>query len=165
MIAVTGSTRSRGRRHGPGGSSARGQALVEFALVAPIFFLVLLSIVEFGRYVYTVQILNDAAREGARYAIVHGSQALCPSGRMPGGLGVVNPCDPNAQNVKDLVARDSTAVTGVNASMVYVVYTPFGNARGQPVTVSVTYQYQSLIPIVPLPPVTINGEATLVINH
>jgi Flp pilus assembly protein TadG len=164
MIAVTRSSRSRGRRHGPGESRVRGQALVEFALVAPIFFLVLLSIVEFGRYIYTVQILNDAAREGARYAIVHGSQSLCPSGPMPGGLGVVNPCDPNGQNVKNVVVTTSTGVTGVSASMVNVSW-PVNNSRGNRVTVSVTYQYQSLIPIVPLPPVTINGDATLVINH
>jgi hypothetical protein len=44
-----------------------------------IFFLVLFSIIEFGRYVYTVQILNEAAAR-ARYAIVHGSESLRPSG-------------------------------------------------------------------------------------
>src|SRR5436190_19629265 len=51
----------------------RGQALVEFAFVAPIFFLLLFAIIDFGRYVYYVQVLDNAAREGARYAIVHGA--------------------------------------------------------------------------------------------
>ena len=167
MIAALRSPRFRGPGRGPSRRHARGQALVEFALVAPIFFLVLFSIIEFGRYVYTVQILNDAAREGARYAIVHGSQSLCPSGPMPGGQP--NPCDPSGQNVKNVVVRTSSGVTGISASMVTVawptVVSPVDNARGHRVTVSVTYQYQSLIPIVPLPPVTVNGEATLVINH
>src|SRR5437899_12307070 len=59
---------------------ARGQALVEFAFVAPIFFLILFGIIDFGRYVYCVQILDNAAREGARYAIVHGSNSFQPTG-------------------------------------------------------------------------------------
>jgi Flp pilus assembly protein TadG len=43
---------------------SRGQASSEFALVAPIFFLLLFGLIDFGRYVYYVQILNNAAREG-----------------------------------------------------------------------------------------------------
>ena len=46
----------------------------------PLFFFLLFAIIDFGRYVYYVQILNNAAREGARYAIVHGSDSLAPSG-------------------------------------------------------------------------------------
>ena len=46
----------------------RGQALVEFSLVAPIFFFLIFGIIDFGRYVYYVQVLNNGAREGARYA-------------------------------------------------------------------------------------------------
>jgi hypothetical protein len=137
--------------------------MVEFALVAPIFFLILFSIVEFGRYVYTVQILNEAAREGARYAIVHGSQSLCPSGPMP-GVTVVNPCDPSGQNVKALVVRDATGVAGTSAITATVAW-PIDNARGHSVTVTVSYPFQTLIPVVPLPPIQVTGAATLVINH
>ena len=57
-----------------------GQALVEFALVLPIFLLLLFGTIDFGRYVYYVQILNNAAREGARYAIVHGGNSFQPTG-------------------------------------------------------------------------------------
>ena len=56
---------------------------MEFALVAPIFFLMLFALLDFGRYVYYVQILNNAAREGARYAIVHGGASFTPVGRTP----------------------------------------------------------------------------------
>ena len=45
-----------------------------------LFFMLLFAIIDFGRYVYYVQILNNAAREGARYAIVHGSDSLAPTG-------------------------------------------------------------------------------------
>jgi len=63
--------------------SSRGQALVEFAFVLPIFLLLLFGTIDFGRYVYYVQILNNAAREGARYAIVHGSNSFQPAGPNP----------------------------------------------------------------------------------
>jgi Flp pilus assembly protein TadG len=57
--------------------------LVEFAFVAPIFFLLIFAMIDFGRYVYYVQVLNNAAREGARYAIVHGSNSFQPAGPSP----------------------------------------------------------------------------------
>lgn len=44
--------------------------LVEFAVVAPVFFLFLFGIFEYGRYVMTLQVMTNAAREGARYAVV-----------------------------------------------------------------------------------------------
>lgn len=47
-----------------------GQALVEFALVIPLFLLLLFGIVDFGRYVYTANGLNQAAREAARVGSV-----------------------------------------------------------------------------------------------
>ena len=48
------------------GRRSRGQALAEFALVVPIFLIVLFGIIDLGRYVYTWNALNQAARESAR---------------------------------------------------------------------------------------------------
>jgi Flp pilus assembly protein TadG len=48
----------------------RGAAAVEFALVAIPFLFLIFTMVEFGRYVMIYQILTDAAREGARAAVV-----------------------------------------------------------------------------------------------
>ncbi len=151
-----------GRRHHRR-RRGKGQALVEFALVAPIFFLILFSIIEFGRYVFTVQILNEAAREGARYAIVHGSQSLCPSGPMP-GVTVPNPCDPTGQRVMDVVKSSAAGVAGTAPILVTVTW-PIDNARGHTVSVSVSYQFQTLIPVVPLPTIQVTGASTLVVNH
>ena len=53
-------------------SPRRGTAAVEFALVAPIFFCLLLGIIEFGRMLMVQQILVNAAREGARASILPG---------------------------------------------------------------------------------------------
>ena len=46
----------------------QGQArrLVEFALVLPVFLLMLFGLIDVGRYVYMNSVLSQAAREGAR---------------------------------------------------------------------------------------------------
>ena len=54
-------------------SRRNGAALVEMALVLPIFVTVVLGIVEFGRGMMVAQMLTNAAREGARKAIIDGS--------------------------------------------------------------------------------------------
>jgi Flp pilus assembly protein TadG len=56
---------------------SRGQALVEFALVIPIFLLVLFSIVDAARFVYSSNALNEAAREAARQGTVARRPAEC----------------------------------------------------------------------------------------
>ena len=53
-------------------STRRGVAAVEFALVAPLFFTLILGIIEFGRMMMVQEILVNAAREGARAAILPG---------------------------------------------------------------------------------------------
>ena len=54
-------------------SGQRGASLLEFALAFLVFFAALYGIMEFGRIVSSYNILAGAAREGARYAMVHGS--------------------------------------------------------------------------------------------
>jgi TadE-like protein len=48
----------------------RGQALAEFALVLPLILFFIAGILEFGRAWNIKQAITDAAREGARYAVV-----------------------------------------------------------------------------------------------
>lgn len=48
----------------------RGQALVEFALVIPIFLLLIFGLVDLGRAVFANNSLAEAARDGARYGSV-----------------------------------------------------------------------------------------------
>lgn len=48
----------------------KGVAAVEFALVAPVFFLLVLGLVEMGRMLMVQQSLTNAAREGCRMAVM-----------------------------------------------------------------------------------------------
>lgn len=68
--------RRRGLRRS---TTSRGQALAEFAIVFPMFLLLLFSIISFGLYIFYNQQLANAAREAARYAAVHSSTAQCPT--------------------------------------------------------------------------------------
>ena len=64
------------------GAASRGQALVEFAIVAPVFFLLLFGLIDLGRYVYVTNSFAQAAREAGRYASVWKGVGAsgCPTG-------------------------------------------------------------------------------------
>ena len=65
MSALIARRRRAGRR--------RGQTLVEFALVLPVFLLTLFGLIDMGRFVYLNSTLSQAAREAARVASVEAS--------------------------------------------------------------------------------------------
>ncbi|PYR05856.1 MAG: pilus assembly protein TadE, partial [Acidobacteria bacterium] len=72
----------------------RGQALLEAAMTLPLLLLVSVSIFEFGRAYQTWQVLTNAAREGARVAVLPNAtiadaqarvSAYMSSGQLPNG--------------------------------------------------------------------------------
>jgi hypothetical protein len=164
------------------GDRSRGQALVEFALVVPMLFLLILGIIEAGRFIFYYEMLNNATREGARYAIVHGADSVCPSGPMPDGAK--NPCDPDGDNVKTRVQEAAIDIAGTGDLILHdPIWTNRAipanptpgdpstgtNARGEYVTVFLDFVYQPLvrqvIDIGMLPDITISAESTLVVNY
>jgi len=52
--------------------SSSGQALLEFALVLPLFFLLVFGVIEISKVGYSYVALNNAVRNGARVASVGG---------------------------------------------------------------------------------------------
>ena len=63
----------RSRIHNLEGDS--GAAAVEFAIIAVVLFMILFGIFEFGRVFSELEVMNGAAREGARVAAVGGTSA------------------------------------------------------------------------------------------
>jgi hypothetical protein len=168
---------SRRRRFGQ-----RGQAITEFALVGPLFILLLLATIEFGRAVYYVQVLDNAAREGARYAIVHGAKSQCPSGPMPNEATAPNRCDPQGIYVEQAVKDFAIAVIDAGPSDFAVTRKwceatttdcigtagrgDGDNERGQQVAIEVEYDFKTLLSAyLPLPDFTLEGKSTLVVNN
>jgi hypothetical protein len=136
------------RRH-----RSRGQGLVEFALVLPIFAVLVLSVLDVGRVVWALDDLGHAAREAARYASVHGANTLtvCPTG--PGLTGSpATGCPtwtPDSKEPTRIQARSFLAAAGTGTT-VYVCYydstactndtdqSGASNGRGEFVKVTVT---------------------------
>lgn len=77
----------------PSGRSRRprtaGQSLVEFALVLPVFLLLIFGIIDLGRFIYMNSTLSQAAREATRVASVEaswiGQSGTYASCNQPGG--------------------------------------------------------------------------------
>ena len=100
--------------------SQKGQSLVEFALVLPVFVVILLAIIEFGRLWEVSNVLTSAAREGARAAAVSGpdvakaitaAQTVLSAGRITDATITV--LGPNsASDVSVTIALEYTPLTG-----------------------------------------------------
>jgi len=81
-----------------------GAAVVEFALVAPVFFLLVFGMIEFGRMVMVQQIITNASREGARIAVLDGTTAAevqstvsnyLQNSNIRGATIIIDPPEPN----------------------------------------------------------------------
>jgi Flp pilus assembly protein TadG len=107
--------RGRGRR--------LGAAATEFAIVAPVFFLMVIGFIEFGRALMVQQVLINASRVGARMASTTGStssgvqsavQSYTSSVAVPGVTVVVSPNPASA--VAGTVITVTTSVPFNNVS-------------------------------------------------
>jgi Flp pilus assembly protein TadG len=78
-ISMTHSMSARPRPRRASGSTRhperRAAAAVEFAVVAPVLFLIILGMIEFGRVMMVEQEMTNAAREGCRTGVLQGSTA------------------------------------------------------------------------------------------
>lgn len=145
------------------GSGQRGQVLVEFSLAILFVLTLLLAIAEFGRALFTYDLVQNAARVGTRYAMARGSgcvsYAASPS-PVPGP-----PCTAYASSppvapspyVTPITAYVQAKQTGINTSLLTVTTTwstdctfsaptttPTGS--GSCVKVNVSYPFHSIFP-------------------
>ena len=114
-------------------TSERGQAMLEVALTLPLLLLVAVGIFEFGRAYQTWQILTNAAREGARVAVLPGVNDDAVEDRVEEYLAAGLIPDPDDADVT--IDRDTTVDIGTgtaSASRVDVAY-PFTFIVLQPV--------------------------------
>lgn len=117
--------------------SQRGAAQIELALSILMIVFLVFWMFEIVMVVYTYSVLADAAKEGVRYAIVHGSNNSNPSG--PGSTtNVVNAVNDYAK----LSLHDISAIT------ITPTYPDGDNDAPHRVKVDITYTY---IPYINLP--------------
>lgn len=115
-------------------SNERGATLVEYSIAVTVFLIAMFAVIEFGRAIWVHNALTDAARRGARYAV------LRPQGDIAQVRNVVVFGDP--------AGGSQPTVPNLSTTNVEVTYSNFGLNKGT-VSVSVTnYQFQFVIPIV-----------------
>ncbi|HEX5369268.1 MAG TPA: TadE/TadG family type IV pilus assembly protein [Dehalococcoidia bacterium] len=107
-----------------GRKKERGQALLEFAIVMPIFLVLLMGIVDFGLGLRAWISITNSAREGARIASVH---ATCDS--------IINRVE------------DSSGGLVTSSSQVTIDPSDCDFTSGDPVTVTVEYTYNLVTPL------------------
>jgi hypothetical protein len=147
--------RSSGRTRGD-----LGQGLVEFALVLPVFLLIVLAVFDSGKGVYSYNTVTQAAREGARLAAVEVtwlgfSGANCTAPVCPATTAALR------TDVVSAVNRMAVGLGPITSANVFIhchapgTDTPVSTASwndcassntvGSIVTVRVTYTYQPII--------------------
>jgi Flp pilus assembly protein TadG len=110
--------------------SERGAELIEFALVLPLLLLVMMGIVDFGFLFQRYEVLTNAAREGARLAVLPGGYGQADvSARVcaylnSGGVATTG-CPTPTNPVVTLTDTNITIAGGVTmqAKQVQVTYT------------------------------------------
>jgi Flp pilus assembly protein TadG len=115
----------------------RGAAAVEFAIVAPIFFLLVFGMIEYGRMIMVQQVITNAAREGARTAVLDGAT-------ITGSSGVDAVVDNYLTSAKISTSATTIGVTVNNVSTTDLSTTSPGDAIG--VTVSIPFKNVSWLP-------------------
>lgn len=160
--------------------NATGQSLVEFILILPLVFLLIVNVVNFGAFFYAWITVSNAARAGADYAILGGASA----GTLPTTTGTPSLITQLITN--DILSLPNRASLVVNVCENDVGATPAVNAlvgtcSGIPadpeptsyvlLTVDVTYTYRPLIPagfqfsnlnvFATIPPTTIHRRAVM----
>jgi Flp pilus assembly protein TadG len=122
---------------------AAGQGLVEFALVIPVFLLVFMGLVDGGRLIYVYNTVSNAARSGARVAVVNQSTSGTQT------------CDTTSTAYPAGCAASAAIGVGVSPSDVIVTYRSWNDsgacspmAMGCLAVVTVTGRFQPLTPII-----------------
>lgn len=125
-------------------SNARGQASVEFLLTFFFLLVLMLWVFEIVIFFYTWVVVAEAAKEGVRYAIVHGSGNSSASG-------------PSADDAA-VIARVKT-YANYPGMTVHVTYLDSSNAAPSRVQVTVSYPYVTLFGVLGWSPPTIQANA------
>jgi Flp pilus assembly protein TadG len=165
----------------PAKESRRGQALVEFAILLPLFLLLIFGLIDLGRFVMTDHILSSAAREASRLSAVEASWIGSTDTSCNDPYGPVCPADVATLSTHaEAAANRMVAGLGGTITEIHISCDPPGGqpsglwtgtsctstTSGNVVSVRVVYTYQPITPVIAqlVGSVVRHGAATMVIN-
>ena len=131
----------------------RGNAIVEFALVTPVFIAIVIVLLEAGYYLWTLNVVDHTARETVRYGVVRG-----PWGDKWAGD------EASAQAALNTFASGEISEGGLDPAKATTASVMDTAART--LTVSVTYQYSPmLVPSTLISSLTLSATSVLDIQR
>jgi Flp pilus assembly protein TadG len=125
----------------------RGQALPEFAVVGLVLLTLLFGVLVLGMAVYSYSFVSYAAREAARYAIVHGAKSSNPA---------------SAATIQNYVVNEASGLDPDKIT-VSTTWNP-NNNPGSVVKVTVSYSFQPFFPLAATP-ITLSTSSQMVISR
>ena len=144
-------------RHRKTVTAEAGNALVEFGLILPLLFLLIVNAINFGGYLFAIISVANAARTGSQYAILAGASVTAPNPATATQVaGIITQDMSSLRNRSSLVVRVCTQPGGGSVTCTTSGSGSFSNPTADTraeaslyVTawVDVRYTYQPLIPL------------------
>lgn len=116
-----------------------GGSLIEFAVIAPLLFVILFGIIEFGVLLYDKAMLTNASREGARAGIVYDFDSATGTSH-PDNAAIIATVQQYCQDY--LISFDNASAVNVAISR---AGSPSLDSAGDQLTVNVTYPFRFLV--------------------
>lgn len=151
-----------------------GQAIIEYLLVLPLLFLLIVNLVNFGGFLFAWITVANAARAGANYAILGGASVGSPQAAFPSQITTLIQQDiaslPNSSSLTVNICQNyNGTITTLSGTCSAIPLDPEPSTYVL-TTVDVAYTYQPFIPAfqfpgmnvyATLPPTTVQRRAVM----
>ena len=138
-----------------------GSSMAETAIAMGVLVLLIFGIVDFGRALYTYAYIGTIAREGARWAIVRGSQC-----------SMIDHCNASADDIRNYVAGLAEGATSSGQMTVTPTWPTCTtgalkskNDPGCAVAVNVRYQFNFLLPVMSSASIPMSTTSQMIISQ
>jgi Flp pilus assembly protein TadG len=135
-------------------SGDEGSSLVEFALSVPVLLTFFFGLIQVSIASYTRAAISECAREGTRYAMVHGS--TCETANNAS-------CTLTASAINSYVSSETWPNIGGGAMSVNTTFPDGNESPGSRVQVTVTYPFPLNIPSIPKSTLTMSSTSVMYI--
>ena len=125
----------------------KGASTVEFALTLPVFFLLTVGSIDFGRAIWLDHQLDSLARDAARFASVRSRNSSRPT---------------STGEIDTFIRQKSLAMFDEHLD-VNTRWTP-SNSPGATVEISLAYRCEPVLGLLPIAPTTLQGDARMVVS-
>lgn len=130
----------------------QGQALVEAAIALPLVIAFALTMIELCLAMYSYCLISESAREGTRYAIVHGASCMTATNTS---------CTATASSINSYVSGLGWPNLGAGTLTPATTF-PDGNLNaGSRVQITVTYVFPINLPFVPQNSISMSSSSVM----